>query len=144
MTEEWDLVPGRGKRLLSSSQHRNRFWGPPIIIPKGYKRLSPQVWNWQLASAAPGFRICRGYTRTVSYVLMTWYLMKQWDKCVHMLATNSTCVAPVVHSCLRSNRKLNVQFMWPPYGFTFWKWKLQQIFHIFRRCITTHNFKTLY
>jgi hypothetical protein len=35
-------IPGRGKRFFSPPQRPDRLWGPPSLLPNGYRGLVPR------------------------------------------------------------------------------------------------------
>jgi len=39
----WGSIPGRGRDCISSLPRPDRLWGPPFLLPSGYRRLYPRL-----------------------------------------------------------------------------------------------------
>jgi hypothetical protein len=39
--DDWDSIPGKGKRFFSTLQRPDLLWCPPSLLSKGYRKFFP-------------------------------------------------------------------------------------------------------
>jgi hypothetical protein len=68
-------ILSRGKRLYSSTQHRDRIWGSSTLVSNGYRgSFSAETWGWPSLPSSAKVENTSSHTSTPPYVFIAWCL----------------------------------------------------------------------